>query len=240
MNFFASRHEWFDHELFMHRQRRTCCFCGIDFRQEDMLLAHLKTLHHDSFTETQLPAVVSSCGRTIPEFSAEQCPLCDEWASRLQSVAVGLSDMGTDKLIAVSHKVFRSHVGRHLEQLALFAVPRSQGDDGTDDQNSDGTVDSVRYPLGNGSSEVSEDAEVEAEKAAKGGADPNKNALDEAKVITETSKEFEEEAKSEVETEGQVETYQPGDDTRKGPIKFKDAVGRKFSFPWASCKSWRV
>ncbi|KAF2435022.1 hypothetical protein EJ08DRAFT_580876 [Tothia fuscella] len=25
----------------------------------------------------------------------------------------------------------------------------------------------------------------------------------------------------------------------KPPIKFKDAVGRKFSFPWHLCKSWK-
>jgi hypothetical protein len=28
--------------------------------------------------------------------------------------------------------------------------------------------------------------------------------------------------------------------TVKPPIKFKDAVGRKFSFPWHLCKSWKV
>lgn len=26
----------------------------------------------------------------------------------------------------------------------------------------------------------------------------------------------------------------------KAPIKFKDAVGRKFSFPWDLCKTWKV
>lgn len=26
----------------------------------------------------------------------------------------------------------------------------------------------------------------------------------------------------------------------KAPIKLKDAVGRKFSFPWSLCKSWQV
>jgi len=28
-------------------------------------------------------------------------------------------------------------------------------------------------------------------------------------------------------------------DTLKAPIKFKDAVGRKFSFPWHLCKTWK-
>lgn len=30
------------------------------------------------------------------------------------------------------------------------------------------------------------------------------------------------------------------DDRPKPPIKFKDAVGRKFSFPWHLCKTWKV
>lgn len=27
---------------------------------------------------------------------------------------------------------------------------------------------------------------------------------------------------------------------RKPPIKFKDAVGRRFRFPWEICSTWRV
>lgn len=30
------------------------------------------------------------------------------------------------------------------------------------------------------------------------------------------------------------------DDILRPPIKFKDAVGRKFSFPWHLCKTWNV
>ena len=29
------------------------------------------------------------------------------------------------------------------------------------------------------------------------------------------------------------------DDMSKAPIRFKDAVGRKFSFPWHMCKTWK-
>lgn len=31
-----------------------------------------------------------------------------------------------------------------------------------------------------------------------------------------------------------------GSSSSKAPIKLKDAVGRKFSFPWSLCKSWQV
>lgn len=40
--------------------------------------------------------------------------------------------------------------------------------------------------------------------------------------------------------ENETERLRPGDDMLKPPIKFKDAVGRKFSFPWHLCKIWKV
>jgi len=79
-----------------------------------------------------------------------------------------------------------------------------------------------------------EDAEAEAGQKAKDAAEKHKKALDEAKAATETAKKGEEEAKAE------AEKHKPGDDAGKGPIRFKDAVGRKFCFPWAVCKTWKV
>ncbi len=204
-----------------------------------MLVAHLKTLHHDSFTESQLSVVVNSCGRTIPELSAEQCPLCDEWATSMQSLALGLSGIDAEKLMAVSRKVFRSHVGRHLEQLALFAVPRSQGDDGIDDRTSDGT-DSVRLSPGDVSSEVSENAVPETEKRAKAAAEKYEKTLEEATAATETAKKGEDSPEAEAEAEAGLEKYKPGGNAKKGSFTFKDAWGRKFRFPWELCKTWKV
>lgn len=66
-----------------------------------------------------------------------------------------------------------------------------------------------------------EEAAVAAE-AAKKAAEELK-----AKILEEGKKAAEEEAKKET-----------GDD--KEPIKFKDAVGRKYSFPWRLASKWRV
>lgn len=35
-------------------------------------------------------------------------------------------------------------------------------------------------------------------------------------------------------------SFNPPDDDMQPPIKFKDAVGRKFSFPWKHSKTWKV
>lgn len=40
--------------------------------------------------------------------------------------------------------------------------------------------------------------------------------------------------------EMEAERLRPGDDMLKAPIRFKDAVGRKFSFPWHLCKTWKA
>ena len=78
--------------------------------------------------------------------------------------------------------------------------------------------------------EAKEKAEKEAaelkEKHDKELAEAKKKAAD----MEAAKKKAEEEAKS----------LRPGDDMTKPPIRFKDAVGRKFSFPWHLCKTWKA
>lgn len=67
-----------------------------------------------------------------------------------------------------------------------------------------------------------------AEEAAAAAEQAKKDAEDlKQKILEEGKKAAEEEAKKET-----------GDD--KEPIKFKDAVGRKYSFPWRLASKWRV
>jgi hypothetical protein len=80
-------------------------------------------------------------------------------------------------------------------------------------------------------------AEAEAETKAKTAAEEHKKALDEAKAAAETAKEAEEAAKKAEEVaKKEAAAAKPPE----APIKFKDAVGRKFSFPWQICKTWKV
>ncbi|KAK5674309.1 hypothetical protein LTS10_012893 [Elasticomyces elasticus] len=41
------------------------------------------------------------------------------------------------------------------------------------------------------------------------------------------------------ELQAEKERNKPAEYAMKAPIKFKDAVGRKFSFPWHLCKTWK-
>ncbi|GAB7359304.1 hypothetical protein MBLNU230_g5956t1 [Neophaeotheca triangularis] len=83
------------------------------------------------------------------------------------------------------------------------------------------------------SQKAREEAEKEAgEKAAKAEAEHQKK-LEEAKKAQEAVE------KKRKELEEEVKKNKPTPDSLKAPIKFKDAVGRKFSFPWHLCKTWK-
>ncbi|KAF2168950.1 hypothetical protein M409DRAFT_65289 [Zasmidium cellare ATCC 36951] len=78
-----------------------------------------------------------------------------------------------------------------------------------------------------------EDAEKKAEEAAKKAKDEHEKKLAEA----EKAREDADKAKKALEEE--MAKSKPSPDSAKAPIRFKDAVGRKFSFPWPYCKTWK-
>ncbi|KAK5113922.1 hypothetical protein LTR85_010455 [Meristemomyces frigidus] len=85
--------------------------------------------------------------------------------------------------------------------------------------------------------EASKKAKEEAEKKA---AEALKKAKEEhEKKLAEVKKAQEEAEKKQKELEEEAAKNKPLPDMLKAPIKFKDAVGRKFSFPFHLCKSWK-
>jgi hypothetical protein len=99
------------------------------------------------------------------------------------------------------------HLGHHLEQLALHAIPQ-------DAFTSDSENESAATGQSGRSSESSE---------AKGELDlePTSNI-----------------EHSEGETSIQPEDTDKGIITESPKLKFKDAMGRRFAFPWDMCKTW--
>ena len=80
-------------------------------------------------------------------------------------------------------------------------------------------------------------AKAAAEKAAEEAAKAAKEESDKKLAEAEAAKaELE---KKQKELEEAVAKAAPVPDMLKAPIKFKDAVGRKFSFPWHLCKTWK-
>jgi len=91
---------------------------------------------------------------------------------------------------------------------------------------------------------AAEEKEKQDKKAAEEKEKYDKKAAEDKekydKAIEEATKKAAELEAAKKKAEDEAKSLRPGDDMLKPPIKFKDAVGRKFSFPWHLCKTWKV
>ncbi|KAI4112737.1 MAG: hypothetical protein LQ345_006153 [Seirophora villosa] len=117
---FESREQWFNHELEEHRRQWICTSCQQYFPSIDPFKDHMCTEHHGSFTPNQLEALATRAARPMHRILASACPLCD-----YPAVNRGKLNAHPDEdPITVPIRTFRNHLGRHLEQLALFVLPK--------------------------------------------------------------------------------------------------------------------
>jgi hypothetical protein len=118
---FKGRHEWFAHETEMHRREWFCSKCKKSFPSREKFRDHLtkkqKNLISDS-KNRKLDVMMDRGARAIEE--KQKCPLCQD---------------------QYTPKQLRSHLGRHLEQIALFILPQSSEEN--DDRNLNFTLKSI-------------------------------------------------------------------------------------------------
>lgn len=86
--------------------------------------------------------------------------------------------------------------------------------------------------------EAAKKAREEAETKAAKEVEETKAAYE--KALAEAKAAAEELEKAKKAAEEEAANLNPKAEENKPPIKFKDAVGRKFSFPWHLCKTWKV
>lgn len=166
---FSDQHAWFTHELGMHRTEFHCLFCpSLSFSSIVSFKAHLREKHAEKVTEAQLPAIVNVSQRPLTRIPAKDCPICDEWD---QSLRVANPQIAGE-VLTVSTTQFRHHLANHLEQLALFSLPRNVDADNIAELESKGTNDArvelagstgtkryVSYPESTRSAPLCSDAE---------------------------------------------------------------------------------
>ncbi|KAF7538248.1 hypothetical protein G7054_g3084 [Neopestalotiopsis clavispora] len=124
--------EWFDHELEHHRRQWTCSLCEAGpFDESHSFRVHLTRKHPEfQFSEEAMEALTVTSQHPVGNISAKECPFCDDWHLHLcesrSRTKRGKSDSGKlpadDVVVPVIN--FRRHVAIHLEQLALFSIPR--------------------------------------------------------------------------------------------------------------------
>ncbi|TVY80276.1 NAP1-binding protein [Lachnellula suecica] len=101
---------------------------------------HMESTHPSILKESQLEALLLQSEEPVDKISSTACPLCDEWEANLNH-----SKQNAKRLLLNGGKVvepygttkqFRRHLGRHMEQLALFALPIN-GEEKLEDDSSD-------------------------------------------------------------------------------------------------------
>jgi tetratricopeptide (TPR) repeat protein len=66
-------------------------------------------------------ALSEASRRPIDRIPASECPFCQEWEAKLR---LANSNISADEIVVVTPIQFRQHVGAHMQQLALFSIPR--------------------------------------------------------------------------------------------------------------------
>ncbi|UPK92927.1 hypothetical protein LCI18_003862 [Fusarium solani-melongenae] len=113
---FTRRHEWTQHNLES---------CPQSFDSRSSFLEHTQTVHANEISQNNLEPLERLCHKKDLEWLDRDCPLCEQ-----------------DNIASIQQ--YESHVGRHLEDLALFALPKT-GDanySDTDDVKSEGSNES--------------------------------------------------------------------------------------------------
>ena len=125
MKMFADRDTWFNHELRHHRIEWFCPFCtDTPLQSLESFESHLQSCHAQKVTTKHITALAEVCQRSINKFSPQDCLFCDEWSTELRNANPELSE--DSKVVTPAQ--LQHHIGSHMEQLALFSLPRDDGD----------------------------------------------------------------------------------------------------------------
>ena len=154
---FPSRAEWFEHEMQAHRKSWYCLFCDRESKTSEQLLRHMQKQHGETIMEAQIATVLKSCERPVQGISSTACPFCDDW-----KVSSDVVQPSTE--IRVTPAQFRRHLGKHLEQISLFALPRRHVDDNNDnegDQDSNRALDNTSDSISHQTEEAEDVEEIE-------------------------------------------------------------------------------
>jgi hypothetical protein len=155
--YFCDINEWFSHEMEFHRMPYNCMVCqNGPFLSASSYLEHIESRHPVILQGGNRETILIMSRQPLSEIPVSDCPCCTDWEPRLrqsESYMSAQAPASKDQL-AVTTSRFKRHLGSHLEQLALFAIPteesdqnRSENDDSTSgDDASVGSADLQEEP----------------------------------------------------------------------------------------------
>ncbi|RPB26488.1 hypothetical protein L211DRAFT_680078 [Terfezia boudieri ATCC MYA-4762] len=146
---YGSRAEWFEHELRTHRREWHCEACNLTFGCKDNIIKHMGDSHKEEFPESEYLAVADWSERA--QSSKQACPLCPPnfYPTREHLKQFHRNDIaGSVDISAKAEQLLnqdtpscpycpikyemaqlRRHLGYHLQQMALFTLPRPAEDE---------------------------------------------------------------------------------------------------------------
>ncbi|EME79157.1 uncharacterized protein MYCFIDRAFT_34701 [Pseudocercospora fijiensis CIRAD86] len=133
---YTKRRDWQRHMSRNHFRVWKCSVgCSAQFSTADDLITHLVDDHKQPSDASDLQRLAEICAEPMPLSEALTCPLCQKLELTLSS--------------------WFKHVGRHMEQLALFALPSHLLEDEQEGQNEDESADEMGTGLESGSDVIS-------------------------------------------------------------------------------------
>lgn len=116
---YEGRRQWFNHELQKHRRSWRCHgHCNQPLTSEDALAKHVRKHLSGQYSDAQISVLVEMWAGQTDMHAESPCPLCRERVAGAMQL--------------------QKHLGRHLEEIALFALPseETESDEDSDSQSS--------------------------------------------------------------------------------------------------------
>lgn len=116
---FQSREQWAFHMLKEHWRTWNCPFgCSLSFRNSDDARRHVLEVHPTEVSAGRVKDLVDLSSNADLRYAEGKCPLCLTFDIK-------------------GSRVYESHVGRHLEQLALLFLPHTFDDENDQDKDTE-------------------------------------------------------------------------------------------------------
>jgi hypothetical protein len=138
--YFGDINDWFSHEMEKHRVQYACLVCQSGpYFSDRACLEHIGSNHPIIMESSNKHEVLALSQVPAERLSVALCPCCTNWADRLtaEKPSPESNQISASEEKTVTLKRFKRHLGSHLEELALFALPtrdHEQGQGSTLDQ----------------------------------------------------------------------------------------------------------
>ena len=96
-----------------------CSLCTSKFKNLQSFKGHVSGQHPRSVSASQVSAFANQSKRHVDCIGTNECPFCDDSWANIES-----RPDTEDDIVVVNIDQFRRHVGHHMQQVALFALPR--------------------------------------------------------------------------------------------------------------------